>query len=278
MSKAISETMSKEIQTYQALVLDMDGVLWHGDTPIAGLKALFNTLATLNLPFMLATNNAMKRAVDYVEKLERFGVSVPAECILTSGEATAAYMRQTYPEAQQVYVVGETALQKAVAAQGFEVLSPEDIRAGARAPLVVAGLTRNLSYDLLAMATLLVHEGAAFIATNPDTSIPTELGPLPGAGALQAVITAATGVKPIVIGKPEPSLFLEALRRLGTEPAVTAMVGDRLGTDIAGAQAAGLDTILVLSGISSQVDIETTGIQPDFVIEHIGALTAMLVD
>jgi 4-nitrophenyl phosphatase len=121
--------------------------------------------------------------------------------------------------------------------------------------LVVAGFNRHVTYPDLAMGALLVHKGATFIGTNPDPSIPTELGPLPGAGSLLAVIETATGVKPIIIGKPQPTVFMEAVRRLGGTLANTAMVGDRLSTDIAGGQGAGLHTILVLSGVASREQV-----------------------
>lgn len=258
------------------LILDMDGVLWHGERPLNGLAEFFKHLQERQIRFILATNNASKRPAQYVEKLARFGVDISAEAILTSGEATASYLRDTYPELNSVYIVGDEALREAFRERRFEVISAHDVAQGAFVPLVVSALSRELSYDMLAMASLLVQQGAHFYASNADSSFPSELGLLPGAGAVQAVIITATGVHPTVIGKPEPHLFQEALKRLGVPAAETVMVGDRLGTDILGGQRAGLQTALVLSGVSSHDEIEKTGIKPDYVFEDIFELALHL--
>lgn len=264
---------------FKALVIDMDGVLWHNATPLPGLKDFFDTLDRLELPFILATNNAMKVAEDYTEKLSGFGVSVAPERILTSSEAAAGYLKSHYPDAEEVYVVGEQGLHRAVREQGFRVVSPEAVRNGATTPIVVTGLAReSLTYELVAMASLLVQKGADLVATNADSSYPTELGTMPGAGALLSVITTATGTEPFVVGKPKAAMFEEALKRLGKSASETAMVGDRLNTDIKGGKAAGMGTILVLSGISSREDIETSDVKPDFILEDIRELTSRLLE
>ena len=255
----------------------MDGVLWHGETPMPGLEHFFETLDHLKIPFMLATNNAMKVATQYTEKLARFGVSVAAEKILTSSEATAGYLRRTYPDIDTVYAVGENGLKQAAEAQGFSILTPQDVRAGARAEVVVAGLTReSLSYELLAMGSLLIHQGAHFVATNYDSSYPTELGPLPGAGAVLSVLETATSVKPTVVGKPNPIMFEEALRRLNARPKETAMVGDRLNTDIEGGKAVGMQSILVLSGVSTLEEVNKLEDKPDYILKDISELAERL--
>ena len=262
---------------FTALVIDMDGVLWHGETPLPGLNDFFDTLRGLELPFVLATNNAMKVAEDYTQKLANFGVEVASERILTSSEATASYLKRTYPDVQEVYVVGEQGLHRAVKEQGFSIVSPEAVRNGASAQVVVTGLAReSLTYELVAMASLLVRHGAELVATNADSSYPTELGMMPGAGALLAVITTSTGAEPTVIGKPNAAMFEEALERLGSAAQDTAMIGDRLGTDIKGAKAAGMQTVLVLSGVSSRDDIDSSGISPDFVFEDIQEVSRKL--
>lgn len=258
------------------LILDMDGVLWHGDTPMPGLAGFFDTLRRLNIGFALATNNAAKTAAQYTDKLARFGVSIPPEQILTSAETTAGYLAHEYPAGAAVYVVGDKGLFEALEVRGFRFVTPADVRAGATADLVVVGFTPHACYDDLAMGAICVHRGARFIATNPDPSIPTEIGPMPGAGALQAVIRATTGVEPLVIGKPQPAVFREAVRRLGSAPASTAMVGDRLSTDIVGAKAAGLQAILVLSGISTRAEAENADVGPDYIFDDITALAAYL--
>ena len=263
---------------FKALVIDMDGVLWHGETPLPGLKDFFNTLNSLELPFVLATNNAMNVAEDYTNKLAKFGVEVAPGRILTASEATAGYMKRTYPDVKEVYVVGEQGLHRAVREQGFGVVSPEQVREGAFAPIVVTGLVRDkLTYELVAMASLLVRRGAELVATNADSSYPTEIGFMPGAGALLSMITVATDAEPAaVIGKPNAAMFEEALERLGTNAKDTAMIGDRLGTDIKGAKAVGMQTILVLSGVSKREEIAKSGIEPDYVLEDLQEVTKKL--
>ena len=261
--------------TIRGVVLDMDGVLWHGDRPLPGLTELFGTLGRLELPFVLATNNATKTALQYVQKLARLGVQVRPDQVLTSPGATAGYLRQSFPKGISVYVVGEAALHETLAAAGFVVIGPAEVRAGQTAPVVVGGLTTtNLSYDLLATASLLVQQGATFVATNYDLTYPAEVGQLPGAGAVLSVITAATGVQPTVVGKPYPAMFEAAARLLGTRPEETLMVGDRLETDIDGAKAAGFKTALVLTGVSNRGDIGSSA--PDYVLEDLAALVATL--
>jgi 4-nitrophenyl phosphatase len=257
----------------ESLILDMDGVLWHGETPQPGIDKFFSRLDDLSLPYVLATNNAMRVASQYTEKLARFGVTVAPERILTSSEATASYIERIHSAVETVYVVGESGLHRAMTMQGFRVIGPEQVRDGETAEAVVAGLTRgSLTYELLAMGTSLLNKGALFIATNIDATYPTETGPLPGAGAIVSVLEVASGRSPTVIGKPNPHMFEEALRRLGPAAAGAAMVGDRLTTDIAGGNAVGISTILVLSGVSTEEDIETSGIRPNHVVRDITAL------
>jgi 4-nitrophenyl phosphatase len=262
------------------LILDMDGVLWRGETPMPGLVEFFATLRRREIGFALATNNATKTAVMYTAKLARFGVDVAPEHIVTSAEATAAFLRQEYENgtatSDAIYVVGDQGLHDAIAAQGFTIVTPEQARAGAKAAVVVAGFSRNATYEIMAMGAHLINQGARFVGTNPDPSFPSEIGPLPGAGALLAFIETGTGVKPTIIGKPGPIMFQQAMRRMGGTPENTAMVGDRLNTDILGAKSAGLQAILVLSGISSVDDVEKMGIRPDFIFADIGEITAVL--
>lgn len=258
------------------MILDMDGVLWHGETAVPGLVAFFTALGQLEMGYVLATNNATKSPEAYSEKLARFGLVIPSARILTSAEATAGYLSQTYNVGDEVYVVGESGLEQAVAAKGFRIIGADEAYAGATAKVVVVGYHRRVTYHELAMGALLIHKGADFVGTNPDPSFPSELGPLPGAGALLSFIQTATGVAPTVIGKPGPVLFQHALRRLDGTPADTAMVGDRLSTDIAGGKAAGLTTILLLSGISRREDIEMSVIKPDLVFDDLVELTANL--
>lgn len=258
------------------LILDMDGVLWRGETPMPGLVAFFDTLRAGGIGFVLATNNATKTAAMYTERLARFGVDVPPHQILTSAEATASYLADLYEPGSPLYVIGAMGLHDALTAQGFEILSAAAVRAGAAAVSVVAGLSPLMTYDELAMGAHLMNQGVPFVGTNPDPTFPSEIGPLPGAGAILAMLTTATGVEPTIIGKPGPIVFREAVKRLGSDPSTVAMVGDRLSTDIRGAKAAGLRAILVLSGISTREEAETGPIRPDYIMADITELAAFL--
>jgi len=258
------------------LILDMDGVLWLGNTAMPGLIDFFETLKQLEIGFVLATNNATKTAEQYTHKLARMGVEVVASQILTSAETTATYLDSRYPSGTAVYIIGTEGLNDAMRAKGFQIIGPDDVENGATAPLVVVGFTPYTVYRELAMGSLLVHKGATFVGTNSDPSIPSEVGPLPGAGALLAVISTTTGINPITIGKPGPLIFEEAVSRLDSSKTDTAMVGDRLTTDIAGAKAAGLWAIMLLSGISTAKDIQHSPYKPDFVFADIRELAQEL--
>ncbi len=265
------------------LILDMDGVLWRGDTPMPGLVDFFDTLRAADIGFILATNNATKTAAMYTERLARFGVAVLPQQILTSAEATASYLAGRFPSGSTIYVIGAKGLHDAVSAKGFRILSAADVHAGAKAaaPItaaaVVAGLSPDMTYHEIAMGVYLVNQGVPFIGTNPDTTFPSEIGSLPGAGALLAMIIAATNVEPIIIGKPGPIIFQEAVKRLGGDPSTVAMVGDRLSTDIQGAEAAGLRAILVLSGISTREEAEIGPVRPDYIFADITELASFLM-
>jgi 4-nitrophenyl phosphatase len=243
---------------------------------VPGLVDFFDTLDQLAIGYVLATNNATKTADMYTDKLSRFGVDVPPQKILTSAETTAAHLRSRYEPGTSVYVIGAEGLHTALEQNGFEIITADEVKHGARPPLVVLGFTPRAVYKELAMGALLVNNGAEFVGTNPDPSVPNELGPLPGAGALLSVITTSTGVLPRIIGKPQPIMFENALKRLGSRKYDTAMVGDRLTTDVAGAKGAGLWAILVLSGIAAEEDIQEAVYKPDFVFTDITELATEL--
>ena len=174
-------------------------------------------------------------------------------------------------------MVGGDGLQQAVIRRGFERLTVPDVLDGRLASVVVVGFWRAVTYDDFAAAAMCINHGAAFIGTNPDVNFPSEWGNLPGAGSFLALLRATTGVKPTVIGKPGPLLFQAALKRLGSTQQNTAVVGDRLNTDIAGGKAAGLHTILVLSGVATEQELaQTDGLKPDIVFADITELAANL--
>lgn len=259
------------LETADGLVADMDGVLWRGDAELPGAADLLRYCQSRDLPFLLATNNASKRPEAYVERLAGMGVSVPRDAILTSALATAAYLAQRYPERTPVYVVGGPGLAAALDEAGFELL-PD---AGAQAELVVAGIDFDLTYDKLADAALQIRRGARFVGTNGDLTYPAEAGLLPGAGTVLAAIRAATGAEPTVIGKPEPAMFEIALERLATSPERTVMVGDRLDTDILGAQRAGMRTVLVATGVDDAESAADASIVPDLIVDDLPQLLAL---
>ncbi len=265
------------------LIIDMDGVLWHGSSPLPGVQAFFALLRERKLPFVLATNNASLTQQQYIDKLSVMGVEVVAEEVLTSSMATATYLRENLPEnKRRVFVIGEKGLTQPLQENGFvltdlyEVDQPAKQIHGVGADIVVSGLDRSLSWDKLATATLNIRAGALFYATNSDTTLPTELGEVIGNGGTLAALEAATGVKPISIGKPEPILYQQALKILGTNEANTVAIGDRLNTDILGAVNAGMRSIMVLTGVSSEQDIETVDYKPTWVLDDLEQVTEAL--
>jgi 4-nitrophenyl phosphatase len=237
-----------------------------------GLQEFFAFLRRRHIDFVLATNNSSKTPDEYVVKLARFGVEITSESILTSSQATAAYLATIAPPGTRVYAIGKAGVRQALEKQRFVLTNTEDDANGEGAEYVVVGWDQDLSWRQLATASLLIHHGAGFIGTNPDTSFPTERGPVPGNGAQLAALQAATGIPPLVLGKPEPGMFEEAVRRMGARPETTAIVGDRLNTDIAGGIRAGITTILVLSGIASQISLATSPVCPDLVYADISKL------
>lgn len=252
----------------QAFIADMDGVLWRGNSPLPGLQKLFAFLKSHGIPYTLATNNASKTVNQYIQKFARLGVEVEPETIMTSSIATAMYLKNEIEPGSNVYVVGEDGLHDAVRQAGFNVLNDASQPAAA----VVAGIDSTLTYDKLKYATLLIRRGARFVGSNGDLTFPSEEGLYPGAGSILAAIAAATDTQPTVIGKPERLMFEVAMQRMGSQPATTIMVGDRLETDILGGQRAGLKTILVTTGVDNPQTISEKGIQPDMVLSGIDEL------
>ncbi len=252
----------------QALAIDMDGVLWRGDTPLPGLVKFFAFLDRRTIPFMLATNNASKTVDQYQQKFARFGVKINPETVMTSSLATAAYLRNEFGGEGNVYPVGGPGLHEALRQAGFTVVKDSSRPAKA----VVAGIDFDLTYDKLKHAVLLIQRGARFIGTNGDTTFPSEEGFYPGAGSILASIQAATQVEPTIIGKPERLMFEIAVQKMGSRSDLTAMVGDRLETDILGGQRAGLKTILVTTGVDNSDSISQKGVEPDAIFSGIDEL------
>jgi 4-nitrophenyl phosphatase len=257
--------------TIRALILDMDGVLWRDQEPIGNLPAIFDRITALGLRVILATNNATRSVASYLEKLAGFGVTLEPWQIITSSQATAQYLETQHPEGGYVFVVGEAGLIEALREKGFSPATN-----GQTVHTVVAGMDRHLSYDKLAQAALLIRGGATFVGTNPDRSFPTPVGLVPGAGSILALLETATDVSPIVVGKPGPIMYQQALDRLGTAPEETLAVGDRLETDILGGQNTQCKTALVLSGVATRAQAHAWHPAPDLIAENLSAVLDIL--
>ncbi|BBL58152.1 HAD-IIA family hydrolase [Methylomonas koyamae] len=269
----------QEFNDVRGLIIDMDGVLWHGDRAQTGIGDFFQALRNRQLPFVLATNNASMTAEQYVAKLAGMGVEVGLHEILTSGMATALYLAQRYqPQSTRVFVIGGIGARQPLIDLGFTLTGLNDTEPQTRAHLVVCGMDRELSWDKLATATLNLRAGAHFIGTNGDMSLPTERGETHGNGAILAALTATTGVKPMIIGKPEPIIYRQALGLLNTPPERTIAIGDRLDTDILGAVRTGIRSLMVLSGVSSRADVEAADFGPTWIVPDIRDVTRMLLD
>lgn len=265
----------KSLTNIHALIIDMDGVLWEGNRALPGLKDFFQLLRKKSLPFVLATNNASLTQDQYVSKLESMGITVSLKEILTSSMATAHYLaEQPIPNSPRAFVIGEEGLRQPLIKQGFTLIDSFD--ADATADFVICGLDRKLTWDKLADASLHLHSGAKFIATNADTSLPTERGPVVGNGAILAALQAATQVSPTVMGKPEPIMYQQAINILGVAPENTVAIGDRLNTDILGAVNTGIRSIMVLTGISTENDLKSIDYQPTWIMPDIRAITEAL--
>ena len=253
----------------RGFLVDLDGVVYHGDRVIPAAPGFFRFLRARGIPFLLTTNNSTLGPPEYVTKLARMDIQVDESEVLASADATASYLKGQAPNGGRAFVIGEGGLKSAVEAAGFE-LAESDVQ------FVVVGLDRDLTYRKLTLATRLVREGAFFLGPNPDTTLPTDDGIIPGAGSFQAAITAATGIRPLIIGKPEPTMLVIGCERLGTSPADTAIIGDRLDTDIVGGYRAGVRTLLVLTGVSTRAEAAQAELRPDAIFEDLPALQAAI--
>jgi 4-nitrophenyl phosphatase len=253
----------------KALILDMDGVLWKSDAPIGDLPSVFERIRARGLKFAFATNNGTKTPEEYQQKLRDFGVEVEPSQIVTSALGIAFLLGRMYPRGTKVFLIGGSGVHAALTEQGFEILP---VKRALEAQVFVMGIDRQITYQKVAEATLLVRNGVPFYATNTDKTFPTPRGEIPGAGAWLSVITTATGVEPTVAGKPFPYLMELALERLGIKKEETLVVGDRLETDIAAGQAVGCPTALVLSGVSTHEEAEKWMPKIDIIADDLSSL------
>lgn len=256
----------------RAFAFDMDGVMYRGSELIDGAIEAVATVQTLGLPLFFVTNNSRESPIDLAGKLQGLGVDAGPEQIISAVVATVDYLKRLDAKPEPILVLGAEELGTQIAAAGFRLASFHD-----REPvdLVVAGVDFNLTYARLSRAVqALVTDGAHFIAVNEDPLYPTPTGPTPGAGAITAALTGASGVHPVVVGKPSPHLFRAVLERSGVAAEDLIVVGDMLQADIAGANAIGSTGVLVLTGTTSRDEAETASdkLRPHFIIDNLWQL------
>lgn len=253
----------------KGLILDMDGVIWRDSEPIGDLPKTFSKIRDLGLKFVLATNNSTRSIDEYVAKMKELGVEVYPNEILNSSQATAKVLASKFPTGSEIYYIGETGLSTALIEEGFVPTSAHNFK---NPKAVVMGIDRTINFEKVARAALLINTGLPFYATNPDQTFPTPLGLIPGNGAWTSVLITATGVQPIITGKPDPAMLHVSMQRMGTGLHETIMVGDRLETDILGAQNAGCHSCLVLSGVTTQHQAQNWDTPIDIITDDLSSL------
>lgn len=245
-------------------VLDMDGVLYRGNHLIPGAREFIEKLQKNGNPFLFLTNNSQRTPLDFQRKLERMGLDVPEKHYFTSAMATAAFLQSQKPGGS-AYVIGEAGLTHALYQVGYSIteIDPD---------YVVLGDTPSYDYVKIVSAVKLILNGARFVATNPDVSGPLEEGIHPACGALAAPIERVTGQEAYYVGKPNPLMMREALRRLNAHSEDSVMVGDRMDTDVLSGLGAGMHTALVLTGVTTRDEVSRFSFQPHQIIETLADL------
>lgn len=261
--------MKTENSDIKALILDMDGVLWRQNLPIGNLPSIFNKIEKSGYQVVLVTNNATFSVPQYLEKLEGFGVKLHAEQIINSSQAALHYLANIYPKGGPIYIIGEEGLIQTLAKGNFYPAEKNVLA-------VIVGMDRQLTFDKLSKATLLIRAGAKFIGTNADRTFPVPEGLIPGVGAILGALEIASGVKPVVVGKPAPEMYRIALGRMAIGPQQALVVGDRLETDILGAQQLGCKTALVLSGVTSLDAAKDWKPPPDWIVPDLSHLIEII--
>ncbi len=249
----------------KAILLDLDGVLWRGSESLVDIPLLFDRIDSLGLLAFCVTNNSTRLADDYLERFNEYGVFLEPSQIITSAEATAEFIEDKFPRSGSLFVIGEEGLTTSLRNRSFQIIEDDS---DSEVLAVVVGLDRSFNYRDIELAVYYVQQGALFVGTNPDLTLPTPLGFAPGAGTIIKAIEVSSSVKPYIIGKPFPALFSLALKRAKCLPEEALMIGDRLETDILGAQQVGVKSALVLSGITNQELGETWDPPPDIIAEN----------
>jgi len=258
----------RTIHDINSWLTDMDGVLVHEDQAIPGASDLIDYWRANDMPFLVLTNNSIYTPRDLRARLLSSGLDVPEENIWTSALATAEFLSRQRPGGR-AFVIGEAGLTTALHDAGF-------ILTDVAPDYVVLGETRTYSFEAITKAIRLIEAGASFIATNPDATGPSPEGLLPATGAVAALITRATNRDPYVVGKPNPMMFRSALNRIDAHSETTAMIGDRMDTDIVAGMEAGLLTILVHTGITSKSDVASFPFRPDLMAGSVAELQQQL--
>jgi NagD protein len=249
-------------------LMDMDGVLVREEQPVPGAPEFLARLTELGIPFLVLTNNSMYTRRDLAARLRRSGLNLPEESIWTSALATGVFLDSQRPGGS-AFVIGEAGLTTALHTHGYTLTERDP-------DYVILGETRTYSFERITQAIRLVDRGSRFIATNPDNVGPTPEGPLPATGSVAALISRATGVDPYYVGKPNPLMMRSALNALDAHSETTAMIGDRMDTDIVAGLEAGLETILVLTGVTARADAERHPFLPSRIIESVAELVEEL--
>lgn len=259
----------------KAFIFDMDGVLYRGRSPLPGVADLFNALTLRGVPFLLATNNSMATPASYVLRMAEMGVEVAETRIQTSATATRDYLLGEIDATSRILIVGMPALaEQILTGTSFQQATDDPAE---HIDAVVVGLDLEFTYAKLRRASDAIRDGAKYVATNADATLPHETGMQPGAGSIVAAISTASGKFPIVVGKPETLMMLKGIEQLGVRPEEAMMVGDRLDTDILSGNRAGLKTALVLTGVSQRPDLAGAEVLPDYVFADLPALTQALI-
>ncbi|WP_377271203.1 HAD-IIA family hydrolase [Peterkaempfera sp. SMS 1(5)a] len=253
-----------ERKPIESWLTDMDGVLVHEGIPIPGAEEFIRRLRESGKPFLVLTNNSIYTPRDLAARLAGIGLEVPEESIWTSALATAKFLSGQRPGGT-AYVIGEAGLTTALYQIGYVLTDTNP-------DYVVLGETRTYSFEALTKAIRLINGGARFIATNPDETGPSAEGALPATGSVAALITKATGVEPYFVGKPNPLMMREALNTLKAHSESTAMIGDRMDTDVVAGMEAGLETVLVLSGLTQPGEVERFPYRPSRVVKSVADL------
>jgi NagD protein len=248
----------------ESWLTDMDGVLVHEGEPIPGAPEFIKRLRDSGKPFLILTNNSIYTARDLQARLQRMGFHVPESSIWTSALATAQFLSDQRPGGT-AYVIGEAGLTTALHNAGYILSNMEP-------DYVVLGETRTYSFTAITTAIRLILDGARFICTNPDPTGPSNEGVLPAVGSVAALISKATNVEPYFVGKPNPMMMRSALNTIGAHSESTAMIGDRMDTDVLCGLEAGLETILVLSGISTRAEVDRFPYRPSRVVDSVADL------